>query len=312
MSHLFITGVAGFVGAALARRALELGWRVSGIDLVPRSAASRLQGLALTYMWGSLQDLEALPHSIEYVVHAAAVADVPFALGSPGYTLQQNVLGTMNLCRRLCDIGPARVVVQSSESVYGGRHAPAGARIPEDTPLEPVNIYGASKAAQEMVALSYYHASDLPVVVVRSSTLFGPGMRENQVVPIFLRQALAGEPLTVHGDGRQSRDLNYIDNLVDGIFLALTAPSIEGKVFNVAGDNEVSVLELARACIQVTGSASQVVHTEQRPGEQGVRLVPDIRRAREVLGYAPAVSLPEGLQRTADWMTHRSPQVARV
>lgn len=308
---IFITGVAGFLGSSLARRCQELGWEVHGIDLVPYSDARRLEGVHLTtYRWGSLVDVEvnAVP-LVNYIVHAGAVADVPFAEKSPSYTMQQNVMGTQRLMEAIrlahgtvLSDNLERVAVMSSESVYG--HTFPG-RIAEDTTLNPTNIYAASKAAEELVARSYYHSYGLPVSIIRSSTIFGPGGRLNQVMPIFLRQALDGKEITVHGDGKQSRDFQYIDNAVDGILKVLECDQATGDVFNIAGDNEISVVELAHACVQVTGSGSQVVHTPQRPGEQDLHLTPDISHARQVLGYEPLVSFEEGLKYVAGWLSVR-------
>ena len=296
--RVLITGAAGFLGSRLAMRMAAMGWKVVGIDIVPRSGATRLTGVDIEYRWQSLQDISEL--DVEYVVHAAAVADVPFALSSPRYAFQQNAMGTLGLLEAAKGVkGLKRIIIQSSESVYG--HA---ARIPitEDSPLNPSNVYGASKAAEELLGIAYHHSHGLPVTIIRSSTLYGEGMRLNQVIPIFLTQALKGQPITIHGRGDQSRDFNYVGNLVNGILLALQHPQAAGGTFNIAGDVEVSVRGLAERCIEITGSSSAITSLPQRPGEEGVRLVPDISRARELLAYEPKVSFEEGLERTAQWV----------
>lgn len=298
MPKVLITGVAGFLGAALAKRLLDEGWEVQGVDIVPRSAASRLEGLKIEYLWMALQDLHII--DAPYVVHAAAVADLPMAVKSPNYTLSQNVIGTAMLleaCAR--HDGFERILNQSSDAVYGyAKRIP----IPEDEPLGPSQIYGASKASQEMVAMSYYHSHKLPVTILRSSTLFGVGMRLNQALPIFLNQALKEEPVTLHGDGRQSRDLNEITNMIDAILLALTRNEAIGQVFNIAYGFEISMLELAQRCIALTRSRSEIRHLPQRPGEEGIRLTLDIAKAKALLGYVPGVSFDDGLERTAEWL----------
>lgn len=304
MSRVFITGVAGFVGSRLAKELLTRGHSVVGVDIMPRDQALRIDGVDVEYHWQSLQDLEQI-YGAAHIIHTAAVTDVPFSIPNPTTTIQQNVVGTMKLldaARREWGAGisasGSRIIIQSSESVYGSTDR---VPIPEDAPLRPSNIYGASKAAAEMVAWSYHYSYGLPTVILRSSSLFGPGMRMTQVTPIFLRQALRGMPITVHGAGDQTRDFNYVDNLVAGILGAMeSAPA--GSVFNLAGDNEISVTELAEKCVNVMESSSKIVHTPQREGETGVRLAPDITLAREVLGYEPSVSFDEGLARTADWI----------
>lgn len=288
---VFITGVAGFLGSALARRVLSMGYDLEGIDIVPRDQAYRLGNLKFPYIWGSILDLEKV--KANYIIHTAAVADVPFALKSPIYTLQQNVIGTAQLLKASHWDGIELFILTSSESVYG--KAPT-VPIPEDTPLRPTTVYGASKAAQELLTMS----SGLPYLIVRSSTLYGEKMRTNQVIPIFLKNALQGLPITVHGTGEQSRDFNYVDNLVHGILLGLKKRA-QG-VYNIASGREVKIRELAEMCIKITGSSSKIVHVEQRIGEEGLRLAPDIKKAVNELGYKPEVTLEEGLERTYLWM----------
>ena len=130
-------------------------------------------------------------------------------------------------------------------------------------------------------------------------------MRDNQVVPIFLRKAMAGEPITVHGDGKQSRDFNYISNLIDALFMVLEpAPWLDGgDIFNISGDNEISIIDLAQNCIEATGSGSTIVHLPQRVGEQDLHLVPDCHKAFVRLGYQPRVSFGVGLARLAEHLS---------
>jgi nucleoside-diphosphate-sugar epimerase len=291
--RVFITGVAGFVGAHLARRLVNEGVEVIGIDVVPHSSASRLQGIKLDYRWQSCQDLVHV--DADYVVHFASIADVPLATRSPIFTLQQNVLGTAMLleaCAR--DDGFQRIVIQSSESVYGhAKRVP----IPEDEPLNPSNIYGASKAAQEMVAMSYHHSHKLPVTILRSSTLYWAGARPNQAIPIFITKALNGEPIPVEGEGKQSRDFNALPDLADAILLALTNQKAVGQAFNIASGTEVTILELAQKVLALNGGGD-IVFRPGRPGEGAVRLAPDISKARLLLGYTPKISFDEGLRTT--------------
>lgn len=298
MSRVLITGVAGFLGARLARRLLQDGWEVVGLDIVPRVDAWRLEGLKLEYLWGACQDLHVL--DTPYVVHCASQADVPLGISAPAYTVAQNTGGTLALLEaakrndRL-----ERFLLQSSEEVYG--YCP---RLPtkENEPLNPTNVYGATKAAQEMLAMSYRHSYGLPVTVIRSGTIFGVGMRRTQVIPIFLEQALLGEPLTVHGDGQQTRDFHSVHDHLDAMIAALTKPAAVGQVFNVGSGVERSVRSVAEQCLAVTGSSSQLQFLPQRPGEEGLRVVLDDTRARTVLGYAPKVSFQEELQRMAAWL----------
>ena len=295
---MLITGVAGFLGARLARRMVQDGWEVQGLDLVPREYAWRLDGVKLDYRWGSCQDI----HDIDapYVVHCASQADVPLSLSAPAFTVSNNVGGTLALLEaaRRHD-GLERFLLQSSEEVYGYSNT---LPLKEEQRLNPTNVYGVSKAAQEMLAMAYHHSYGLPVTVLRSSTIIGDGMRKTQVIPIFLQQALMGEPLTIHGDGEQTRDFNWVDNHIEALVTALTSPQAKGLTINVGSGIERSVCTVAEQCIRVTRSFSTTTFLPQRPGEQGLRVYLDISRARELLGYQPRVGFVEGLERMCTWL----------
>lgn len=298
MHKVLLTGAAGFLGARLARRMVKDGWEVIGLDLVPREYAWRLEGAELEYRWGSCQDLHSL--DTPYVVHCASQGDVPLALSAPSFTISQNVQGTLALLEAAKRYdGLERFVLQSSEEVYGYCD-----RLPikEDEPLNATNVYGASKIAQEALVRAYHHSFRLPMTVIRSSTIIGDGMRKTQVIPIFLERALQGEPLMIHGDGNQTRDFNWVDNHIEAMVAALTSPQAKGLVINVGSGEERSVNSVAMACVLATGSDSRIRYVSQRPGEQGLRVVLDISRAREVLGYQPQVSFDEGLERMCAWL----------
>ena len=235
-----------------------------------------------------------------YVVHCASQADVPLSLSAPAFTVTQNVLGIVAILEAAKrHDGLKRFLLQSSEEVYGYC---ATLPLKEEQRLNPTNVYGASKAAQEMLVMALHHSYGLPVTVIRSSTIIGEGMRRTQVIPIFLEQALRGEPLTIHGDGAQSRDFNFVDNHVDAMVAALTHPDAIGLTINVGSGIERAVLSVAEECLRVTGSHSDLEFVDQRPGEQGLRVVLDITRAKKVLGYLPWVSFTEGLERMSKFL----------
>ena len=170
--------------------------------------------------------------------------------------------------------------------------------------------------------MSYHHSYGLPVTVIRSSTLIGEGMRKTQVVPIFLQQALRGDPLTVQGDGSQTRDFNWIDDHCAAMVTALTNPKAAGETINVGSGVERSIRSIAEDCIRVTGSNSTLTFLPWRPGEEGLRVWLDIEKARQVLGYEPRVSFYEVLERMCAWLARelgvtppakaRSPVAAKV
>jgi len=186
----------------------------------------------------------------------------------------------------------------SSESVYGNaQYLP----IDEKHPLKPVNIYGATKAAADILAQTYHRTYGLPITILRSGTLYGPTMRLKQVVSIFLMQCLEGEPITVEG-GDQSRDFNFIDNYVDFVLRVIEkGKQTVGEIYNVASGVETTIRELAELCIEVTGSESELTVRPYRPGEKGVRLALSIEKAKS-LGWEPKVAISNGLKITADWL----------
>jgi dTDP-glucose 4,6-dehydratase len=268
------------------------GWEVIGLDVVAHPDAWRLRGLKIDYRWGSCQDIHSLETS--YVVHCASQGDVPLALSAPTYTVSNNVGGTLALldAARRHD-GLERFLLQSSEEVYG-----YCSRLPikETEPLNPTNVYGASKAAQELLSMAYHHCYGLPVTVLRSSTIIGHGMRKTQVIPIFLEQALRSGCLTIQGTGAQSRDFNPVENHIDAIMAALAKPRIAGQTLNVGSGEERSILDVAHACIGITDSNSRPTFLPWRPGEEGLRVVLDISKAQSLLGYTPRVSFIEALE----------------
>jgi UDP-glucose 4-epimerase len=302
MVHHLIIGGAGFVGSHLVERLLHNGHYVTVSDLIPPDSARNLGPFIdnIKYSWKSAEDLESRDfEGVDSVIFLASQADVPLALSSPRYTFHRNILGLVHVLELLRSKSRTRLIYMSTKNVYG--IVPAN-RIPivEDEPLKPADPYGASKAAADLACLSYANAYDMPIIVLRSSGVFGPRSRLKQVVPIFIRQALANRPITIEGDGSQKTDLNYVGNLVDAI--ASAAENGEKGVYNIAYGREVSILELANEIIAITKSKSKIIFIPWRPGEQGLRLVLSIEKAKRELAYYPKISLSEGLQKTVEWL----------
>ena len=297
--RVLITGVAGFLGSRLARRLLDEGWDVQGLDIVSKSSANRIRDLPIDYLWASCHDLRTV--DVTHIVHCAAIADIPFAIENPIHTFHQNILGTASMMEVATSHSKQkieRVIIISSESVYGrAKHVP----ITEEEPPNPSNVYGVSKASEEMIARSYHYSKKLPITILRSASMYGEGSRVDQVIPIFLRLALEDKPIVIHGKGLQTRDFNYIDNVIDGIILALKSDDAIGETFNIASGQEKSIAELAEICKRVTGSKSEIKFEGERAGEEG-RLALDIAKAQRVLGYRAKVDLDEGIQRVTNWM----------
>jgi len=190
-----------------------------------------------------------------------------------------------------------RFVQISSHSAYGPQQVQP---IPEDSVLRPGTLYGAIKAFQEQVAMSYHRSFEMPVSVIRSATLYGPHIRAGALVRVFLERAARDETITVSGAGTQSRDLTHVDSTVEGIVLALERDVAIGQIFNVGSGEDIAIVDLAQRAIQIMG-AGRVEHGPERFGEEG-RLALDMSKAVELLGYRPALTVDEGLRQTADWV----------
>jgi nucleoside-diphosphate-sugar epimerase len=301
MGHHLIVGGAGFVGSHVIERFLNEGNKITVADLIPLEAARNLSPYVskIKYLWKSADDLQLADLNVDSVIFLASQADVPLALSSPRYTFHTNLLGLVNVLELLRSRPETKLIYMSTKNVYG-IVPPEKIPITEDEALKPSDPYGASKAAADLACQSYANAYGMPVVVLRSSGVFGPRSRLKQVVPIFIRQALSNNSITIEGDGSQITDLNYVGNLVDAISLA-TGNNVKG-VFNIAYGKDVSILQLAKEILAVTKSRSEITFTPWRPGEKGLRLELSIEKAKRDLGYSPRTSLREGLEKTVEWL----------
>lgn len=313
--RILITGGAGYIGSHLVDRLCEDGHDVSVLDNLATGKARNIEHRmgGIRFINGSILDAALVDREVEraeQVFHLAAAVGVRHIVESPLESLLINTKGTEHVLAA-CFRYWRKVVVASTSEVYG--HT---ARIPmhedDDRVLGPTTVhrwsYSTAKAIDEHLALAY-HAHGLPVVIVRYFNSYGPRLDARgygSVVANFLRQALAGEPLTVHGDGGQSRCFTYIDDTVAGTLLAGFAPAANGRVINLGNPRETTILELAEMIRDYVGSTSPVEPTSYEsyygPGFADTRRrVPDVTRARELLGWEPTVSLEEGLGRTYEW-----------
>lgn len=300
---VLVTGGAGFIGSHLVQFLLEGEHRVRVMDVVPKGSAWRLKGVMdeIEYVWQSVFDVHSL-EGFDVVCHLAAIADVPFSYMSPFETLYQNVMGTLTVLEALRRSPSVKRFIYTSSEAAFGKALPDEIPIKEDQIFRPKNPYDVSKASADLLTQAYFRCFNCPTVVVRSSCNFGPRMRLNQAVSIFLRQGLKGEPLTVEG-GEQTRDFVYVENFVDGIVKAIESKrDINGETFNLGTGRELSILEVAKKCIELTNSRSSIKILPYRGGEKGARICFDICKAKAILGYQPTITFEEGLLRTAEWM----------
>ena len=232
------------------------------------------------------------------VIHLAAQAGVRPSLEDPGKYEQVNVASLIVLLESLRRHGPLRIVSASSSSVYGDV-TPAPFR--EDAPcVQPQSPYGASKRAGEFYLGMYARLYGLRTVIVRPFTVYGPRQRPDMAIAAFARKILLGETITLFGDGSSARDYTYVDDIVDGLLGALACPSDFG-VYNLGGEHPVSLAEMLACLERIVGKRAVVIREPLQAGDV-TRTSADLTRARQDLGFAPKVSLEEGLRRTVAWV----------
>jgi UDP-glucose 4-epimerase len=300
--HFLVTGGAGFLGAALANRLLHDGHQVSVIDDLSAGDPSRLDP-AVLFTRGDVADIPklwTLLHGVDCVYHLAARVSVAESVFYPRDYNHVNVGGTVSVMEAMRDVGVKRVVFASSGALYGEQaHQP----VAEGQSPKPNSPYGVSKLAAEYYIRTIGALWGIETVSLRIFNAYGPGQQTRPahppVVPHFLKQALSGGSLVVFGDGEQTRDFVYVDDVVDALVAAATASGVDRQVINVGSGVAVSVNATLTTVERVVGKSVSVIHNHDQSG--GVsRLCADIRRARHLLGCNPQVGLEEGLRMTVE------------
>jgi dTDP-glucose 4,6-dehydratase len=304
-----VTGGAGFLGSHLCERLLTEGWRVLCLDSFLTGNQSNVEHL-LEHERFTLREfdvtteIEIDDEAVDWVLHLASPASPIDYLEHPIHTLKVGALGTLNALG-LAKAREAGFFLASTSEVYGDplEHPQKESYWGNVNPVGPRGVYDEAKRFAEAMAMAYHREHGIPVRIARIFNTFGPRMRrrDGRAVPAFISQALRGEPLTVHGDGSQTRSLAYVDDTIEGFWRLLQA-RITGPV-NLGNPEEVSVLELARLIAELAGADSDVVF-EPRPVDDPEVRRPDISLARDELGWEPRVSLRDGLALTVDWAVH--------
>jgi len=307
LSRFVITGAAGFIGSNLARAILERGHAVVGVDNFLTGKRENLAGIAGEFelVEGDVRDLELMRRAFrgaDYVLHHAALASVPWSMAEPALAHDHNATGTMNALIAARDAGVKRFVLASTSAVYGD-----GAQVPcrEDQPLEPESPYAATKLIGELYAALFFRAYGLSTAMLRYFNVFGPRQDPKSAyaaaIPIFVRKALAGEAPVIFGDGEQTRDFVYVDDVVAADLLACAAgPEVSGEAFNIGGGARVTINDLCREIVGLVGSKVAPVHAPQRPGDV-LHSQADIGKARRLLGFEPAFDVASGLRKAIGW-----------
>jgi UDP-glucose 4-epimerase len=298
--NFLITGAAGFLGSALANQLAREGQQVRGLDdLSTGNPDSLYEDIHFTR--GDVNDrpkLWTLLQDVDCVYHLAARVSVPESVLYPREYNAVNVGGTVSLMEAMRDVGVRRVVFISSGAVYGdqGQQPLKESAIPN-----PGSPYAVSKLSSEYYVRTIGRLWGIETVILRVFNAYGPGQNQPPshppVIPNFLRQAVRGGTIVVHGDGSQTRDYVFVDDVVRAMVAAATAPSIDGSIINVGSGTETSVRALTRLAQELAGNSAEVVYNPR--SEAGVsRMCADLTLAGEKLGFAPRVTLSEGLRLT--------------
>ena len=308
--RILVTGGAGFISSNLVRHLLaHTPHEVVSLDAL--TYAGNLENLAdvlsherLSFVQGDVRDASLVRQvvaEVDVIVNAAAESHVEKSIveGASEF-VTTNVEGTQILLDAIRETPVERFVLISSSEVYGtARYAP----MDEEHPLEPRSPYAATKAGGDRLAYSYYVTYGLPIVIVRPFNNYGPRQHPEKVVPRFVTQALAGEALTVHGDGHASRDWLYVDDDAEAIEALVEAPleDVAGEVFNVATGVDLSVARIAELVLEAVGNPeATVAFVEERPGQVD-RHLGSVEKLERVAGWRAATSFAEGLERTVAW-----------
>lgn len=306
--QVLVTGGEGFIGSTLVDHLLAAGARVRAyVHYKPYGSAGYLAGREddVEIVAGDVRDGERVSAQVQgcdTVFHLAALIGIPYSYVAPESYIQTNVIGTYNVVNACRQHGVRRMVHTSTSETYG---TAITAPISEDHPLQPQSPYSASKIGADMMALSFHHAFDTPVAVIRPFNTYGPRQSARAVIPTILSQLHAGVTQIKLGSTSPTRDFNYVDDTVRGFLAVAECERALGSVVNVGSGREISIGDLAELLVQVSGRDAQVVVDADRvrPGNSEVeRLLCDNTRAREWCGWEPQVSLEEGLARTSDWV----------
>jgi UDP-glucuronate 4-epimerase len=310
-ARVLVTGAAGFIGSTLVDRLLGEGREVVGLDSFDpfypeehklRNLASARDHAAFRLVRGDIRDAEVVRETFSQgfdgVVHLAALAGVRPSLERPAVYADVNVHGSTLIFEAAARRGLPQVVFASSSSVYGERET---GPFSESDPVErPISPYAATKRAGELIAHTFHHAHGLPVTCARIFTAYGPRQRPDLAIRKFSERMLAGERVPVYGDGQSLRDFTFVDDLVEGLVRALDR-DLGFAILNFGAGRQVSVLDVVKLLEQELSTTADIEWLPAQTGDVR-RTWADITAAREALGYAPQVSLTQGIARFARWL----------
>lgn len=310
MATFLVTGGGGFIGSHIVRALLDRGDEVRVIDDFSTGRRKNIAGIIedIELIEQSIVDFEAIEpafEGVDYVLHQAAIPSVPRSVEDPVSSHEANCTGTLNVMRAARDAGCERLVQASSSSVYGT--SPELPKVETMRP-KPISPYAATKLTQEAYADAFHGSFDLETVSLRYFNVFGPRQDPTSqyaaVIPIFCNRMLKGKKPVVFGDGEQTRDFTYVQNVVQANIKAALATEGAGEAFNIACGQRVSLNELLDMLREMIGTDIEAIYDDPRVGDVKHSLA-DISAAQVAFGYEPEVSFEEGLQRTVDFFAQQ-------
>jgi len=315
MSLVLVTGGAGFIGSHLVETLLQQGYQVRVIDNLLTGKKENLNFVkdlnlppeTFEFIEGDIRDMnmcERVMQGVSYVLHQAALPSVPRSVEDPFTTNEINITGTLNLLIAAQKAGVKRFVYASSSSAYGDQ---AVSPKVETLPPQPLSPYAVAKLGGEYYCQVFYKVYGLETVALRYFNVFGPRQDPESlyaaVIPKFISAFMRGESPHIYGDGEQTRDFTYVQDVVNANLLAMKASGVGGEVFNIARGESISINYLAQEIKTIMHSDITPIHTDPRPGDIRHSLA-DIEKAKKMLGYTPTMDLKTGLKATVDYFVN--------
>ena len=310
--NILITGGMGFIGSHLAEMLLKEGAKVSVIDDLSTGNMDNIATIKnhknFTYVIDTILNekiMEGLIKDADVIYHLAAAVGVKYIIDNPLKSLQVNIRGTEIVLELANTLGKKKVAITSTSEVYGkDRNGVYSFKEDDDRVLGSTKIsrwsYSCTKALDEFLALAYYREKKLPVVIVRLFNTCGPRQSERygMVLPRFVKQALLGQPITIFGDGKQTRSFTYIDDVVEAVIKLASEPKAEGEVFNIGNPKSISIEDIAKRVKRLTGSTSEIVYIPyEKAYEKGFEDMrhrqPDITKIRSLIGFEPKIDIDD-------------------
>ncbi|MCX5850080.1 MAG: SDR family NAD(P)-dependent oxidoreductase [Deltaproteobacteria bacterium] len=320
MSNILITGAAGFIGSKTSQKLLENGENVVGVDNINDYYDKRLKHHRLktlkqfpnfTFFKVNIENRKSLSdvflnHKIDAIINLAARAGVRYSINNPDVYLTTNVHGTLNLLELMRKHGITKMVQASSSSLYAGQEMPFTEILPVNTPISP---YAVTKKAAEILAYSYHYLFGLDISILRYFTVYGPAGRPDMSYFRFIKWIDEGNDLMLYGNGEQSRDFTYIDDIVDGTIKSLKPIGYE--IINLGNNHPRNILELISIIEKGLNKKAKIKNMPMQKAD-AMATWADISKAKRLLGWAPKVSLEEGIERTIKWSTENRPLIKRI